>query len=139
MITFIAALTSTIVIEESAQDFQPFCLLCLEILNLPCLYLINILEFELHLCPVYSRPVTDTYRCASNQADGNAPIDKHRVSMAVTVLDSKHCSYSEDSHSKCMKVEFSAAFLKATYLLLSIAFISHFISRFWFHSGNIIL
>ena len=47
MLIFIAALSSTIFIEVSAQVFhRPFCLLCVEILNL-LFVLINIIAFEL--------------------------------------------------------------------------------------------
>jgi len=46
-IIFVAAISSTIVIEESASGVsQPFHLLCVEILNLP-FFAINILDFEL--------------------------------------------------------------------------------------------
>jgi len=58
LITFIAALSSSIVIEESAQEFHsPFHLLCLEILNL--LFILN-KHFDFELDPAsVSEALTD--------------------------------------------------------------------------------
>ena len=53
LIIFIAAPSSTIVIEESALGVsQPFCLLCLEILHLFIINKHSCIETTLHLCPV---------------------------------------------------------------------------------------